>query len=215
MGIQHPALITGVDSCAQYLTAIGIKVSAPTIKAAIERNPSCVISSLTPKGNRRSAWDPAHLEKLVREITGFDLDLWLLQQKRNRHAPKKPKPPKPKPEPGLPPMYDVPCPVACGARWKKYMIIEGDAEQRYVGGRAYLAPYVMRNGAVLPLVEKMGHIVLGKREDQPFGFEHGEVPWEMHQTDVRAYWPDVIWRLWTHPEPIEPTAPAAEDAAFG
>ena len=108
MGIQHPALITGVKSCAEYLCFLGVRVNQEKLRVVIERHPDCVTTRDTPGGGKRYEWNPVNVSDTVHAITGFDLDLFLEQKKRDEKRQRSGGPKTPKRSPGRPRIHPLP-----------------------------------------------------------------------------------------------------------
>lgn len=217
MAIDHPSLITGVASCLRYLTLLGVRADAVKIRKVLERNPEAAIVTVAETNNKYS-WDPPHLDVLVREITGFDLDLWMKQKERDAKrakglTPKTGKKRGAKPKKEAPqaerlvtwarvengveracagePGYEV----AWGA-WRPF----NDDDYISTDPDALLVPYAMRGGALLPIVWNGVAYVLGRPGDLlTEGVFHAQEDWAETRVRVETSWPDVIWRVWTDP----------------
>lgn len=205
MSIQHPALIKGVESCANYLEFLGVRITPPRLKQIIERSPESVTVQKTDGGGVRYEWNPENLNATVRAITGVDLDLFLIQKKRDAARTKKIKADLPKRPRGRPRLVTTPekfvtwASIVDGREIASRSTDDGAYEITWstrrpyvsgngVGGAECLVAYVMR-GKLEPLKYRVTRLdLVGDGQWSMLGGD-----WAKAVSGVRADWPDAIF----------------------
>lgn len=184
--ITHPARIDGMQSLITYLTFLGVRpVNYAKVATALKSDPALAHWEHGKDGSKKPYWTPELLDDMCRAMTGYDLDLVIIQnhrdERRARGRPAKSnqrasrlKPKKVEPPPTAAPTYTD----GKGRTWGRWIPLE----EGHAGLPGVVVAYAMRGGVL---------------SAQPGGEWESQDPECAARVDAwyQAH-PDAVFRVW-------------------